>query len=116
MPNLCEIDLSSNKAIIPAEFLYETSNICSLLHSMSLANITDLNQVWNEPVLNLGNNGLANLRTLNLEESLAGPEGIDFIIKSSAFESLAQLNLNNCKLTDNSVRELFLSPLMHTLE
>ena len=67
MPNLCEIDLSSNAAIIPAELLYETSNICTALKSMSLANINDENQLWDEPVLNLGNNGLANLRSLNLE-------------------------------------------------
>ena len=107
MPNLCEIDLSSNNAIIPAEFLYETSNICTMLQTMSLANITDLNKQWNEPVLNLGNNGLANLRTLNLQESLSGPDGLNFIIKSSAFESLALLNLNTCKLTDSSVKELF---------
>ena len=59
---------------------------------------------------------MANLRSLNLEGSLASPEGVDFIIKSSALKNLAHLNLNNCKLTDQGVLDLFKSSLILQLE
>ena len=59
---------------------------------------------------------MANLRSLNLEGSLTGPEGVDFLIKSSALQNLAHLSLNNCTLTDQAVQNLFKSQLILKLE
>ena len=59
---------------------------------------------------------MANLRSLNLEGSLTGPEGVDFLIKSSTLQNLAHLSLNNCTLTDQAVQNLFKSQLILKLE
>ena len=67
-------------------------------------------------MLDQDRNGIHQLKRLDLERSLNYPENLHFLLQSTALQSLQYLNLSNCNLNDEYVRDLFNSDLMLTIE
>ena len=68
------------------------------------------------PVLDTEDNGLELLKRLDLDGSLKWPENVQFLVKSTALCNVSYLNLSNCTIDKEAVRDIFASHLMKELE
>ena len=87
---MCEIDLSENVGIKVNEFLTRARDVCKHLGTVVFAENKNLLQFDCDPIdeEHDSNNGLMLLKRLDLQESLSNPYNLQFLIKSSALQSL----------------------------